>query len=46
MKLSRPEFTWGSANFVKEGEARIQYLEAVRTADNGDIQPLLKFARS
>ncbi len=46
MKLGRPEFTWGSANLVKEGEARNQYLEAIRTADNGDIQPLLEFARS
>jgi Fic-DOC domain mobile mystery protein B len=45
MKLGRPEFTWGSANLVK-GEARNKYLEAIRTADNGDIQPLLKFARS
>jgi Fic-DOC domain mobile mystery protein B len=46
MKLGRPEFTWGSTNLVKEGEARNKYLEAIRTADNGDIQPLLKFARS
>ena len=45
-KLGRPEFTWGSASLVKEGEARNQYLEAIRTADHGDIQPLLKFARS
>src|SRR5205823_4502319 len=46
MKLGRPAFTWGSANLVKEGEARTKYLEAIRAADNGDIQPLLKFARS
>ena len=46
MKLGRPAFTWGSAKLVKEGEARYKYLEAIRTADNGDIQPLLKFARS
>ena len=46
MKLDRPAFTWGSANLVKEGEARNKYLEAITTADNGDIQPLLKFARS
>jgi Fic-DOC domain mobile mystery protein B len=46
MKLGRPAFTWGSANLVKEGEARTRYLEAIRAADNGDIQPLLKFARS
>lgn len=46
IKLDRPAFTWGSANLVKEGEARNKYLEAIRIADNGDIQPLLKFARS
>jgi Fic-DOC domain mobile mystery protein B len=45
-KLGRPAFTWGSANLVSEGEARNKYLEAIRTADSGDIQPLLKFARS
>ena len=46
MKLGRPEFTWGWANLVKEGEARNQYLDTIRAADNGDIQPLLRFARS
>ncbi len=46
MKLGRPAFTWGYANLVKEGEARMKYLEAIRAADKGDIQPLLKFARS
>jgi Fic-DOC domain mobile mystery protein B len=46
MKLGRPIFTWGSANLIKEGEARTKYLEAIKAADNGDIQPLLKFARS
>lgn len=46
MKLGRPTFSWGSANLVKQGEARTRYLEAIRAADDGDIQPLLKFARS
>jgi Fic-DOC domain mobile mystery protein B len=46
MKLGRPSFTWGSANPVKEGEARTRYLEAMKAADKGDIQPLLAFARS
>lgn len=46
MKLGRPEFTWGSANLVTEGAARKRYLEAIRAADNGDIQPLFNFARS
>ena len=44
MKLGRPAFSWGSAK-VKEGEARAKYLEAIRAADQGDIQPLLKFSR-
>jgi Fic-DOC domain mobile mystery protein B len=46
MKLGQPAFTWGSANLVKDGEARTTYLEAIRAADDGDIQPLLNFARS
>jgi Fic-DOC domain mobile mystery protein B len=46
MKLGRPEFTWGFANLVKDGEARTAYLEAIRVADDGDIQPILNFARS
>ena len=46
MKLGRPAFTWGSVNLVKEGEARATYLKAIRAADDGDIQPLLNFARS
>jgi len=46
MKLGRPAFTWGSANLVREGEARVKYLEALKAADDGGIQLLLKFARS
>lgn len=46
MKLRRPAFTWGAANLVKDGEARTAYLQAIKAADNGDIQPLLNFARS
>lgn len=46
IKLSRPTFSWGSASLVKEGEARERYLEAIWAADNGDIKPLLNFARS
>ena len=46
MKLGRPAFTWGSASLVKEGEARTTYLEAIGAADDGEIQPLLNFARS
>lgn len=46
IKLGRPDFTWGSGNLVKQGEARKQYLVAIKAADNGEIQPLLLFARS
>lgn len=46
MKLSRPSFTWGAADLVKRGEARTNYLNAIRAADRGDIQPLIEFARS
>jgi Fic-DOC domain mobile mystery protein B len=46
IKLGRPAFSWGSANLVKEGEARLKYLEAIRAADKGDIEPLLTFAHS
>jgi hypothetical protein len=34
------------ANLVQEGEARNRYLAAIRAADDGDILPLLHFARS
>lgn len=46
MKLGKAAFTWGSANLVEEGATRTRYLEAIRAADNGEIQPLLQFARS
>jgi Fic-DOC domain mobile mystery protein B len=46
LKLDRPALTWGSADLVGEGASRKRYLEAIRAADNGDIQPLLSFARS
>jgi Fic-DOC domain mobile mystery protein B len=46
MKLGRPTFTWGSVSLLKEGEARGKYLQAIRTADDGDVRPLVEFARS
>lgn len=44
--LQEPIFTWGSSQLVKEDETRIIYLQALKSADRGDIQQLLKFARS
>jgi len=45
MKLGRPAFTWGSSDLIKPGEARARYLDAIRMADNGDLRPLVEFAR-
>ena len=39
-------FTWGAVNFVKNGDARSAYLNAVRAADAGEYGLLLLFARS
>ncbi len=43
---NQPVFTWGAANFAKDGEVRAEYLKAVRAADIGDIKHLIKFARA
>lgn len=45
-QLGQPPFTWGRANLVDAGETRRRYVEALRAADNHDLEPLLLFARS
>jgi Fic-DOC domain mobile mystery protein B len=45
IKFGRPTFSWGFASLVEPGAARKRYLEAIRAADNGDIRPILEFAR-
>jgi Fic-DOC domain mobile mystery protein B len=45
VKLGKPVFTWGGLSLTRPGEARERYLHAMRTADAGDIVPLLEFAR-
>jgi Fic-DOC domain mobile mystery protein B len=45
-KLGRPALTWGSASLIQVGESRRRYLAAIRAADDGDLEPLLQFARS
>ncbi len=37
------EFTWGKDNLIDESETRNKYIEALRTADRGNIQPLIDF---
>ena len=42
----RPVFTWGGREIAKAGDFRQSYIDALRAADQGDITPLLAFARS
>ena len=43
--LKQPIYTWGAANLIKHGDIRKIYLNAMKLADKGDIQPLINFAR-
>ncbi len=44
--LDQPRFSWGSGNLTHPGQCRIQYLTALREADNRDFTSLLKFVRT
>jgi len=44
--LKRPVFSWGGHGIEQEGETRSRYLESLYSANQGDIRPLLEFARS
>ena len=46
VKLGRPVFSWGRLSLIKPAEARERYLQALRTADAGDVVALIEFARS
>jgi Fic-DOC domain mobile mystery protein B len=46
VKWGGKPFTWGSGNIVSIGTARENYIKALQSADKGDVQPLLLFARS
>ncbi|PQJ81286.1 mobile mystery protein B [Polaribacter glomeratus] len=39
-------FSWQMSNMVKADETRKAYIKALRAADNGNINPLLKFAEN
>ena len=41
-----PLFSWGSSDLIHQGQARNKYLQAVKAADEGNFEPLIKFARS
>jgi Fic-DOC domain mobile mystery protein B len=44
-RLGGTRFSWGWTSLAS-GEARDKYLSALRSADRGDVGPLLKFARA
>ena len=39
-------FTWGSSDLVKSNDKRRAYINAIKKADNHDIQDLISFAKS
>lgn len=41
-----PIFSWGALNLSKESDVRVSYIKAVKAADRGNYNLLLKFARS
>lgn len=42
----KPLFTWGQSNLTEHSETRKIYISAIHEADNGNIKPLVEFARS
>jgi len=44
--FQQPVFSWGSKKLSNENDSREKYLKALRKADKGDFELLLKFARS
>jgi len=44
--FQQPVFSWGSRTLSYENESREKYLIAIRVADKGNFDLLLKFARS
>lgn len=38
-------FTWNNSDLVKPDNARKEYIDSIRQADNGSIEPLLEYAR-
>lgn len=45
-QAGRQPFSWGGAHLVGTSALRAAYVEALRKADQGDVEPLVEFARS
>jgi Fic-DOC domain mobile mystery protein B len=46
VQMGEAPFSWGRVSLTNLGETRARYIAALKAADNHDIRPLLKFARS
>lgn len=44
--FKKEAFSWNRSNMVKTDETRKKYISALKIADNGDIIPLIEFAKS
>jgi Fic-DOC domain mobile mystery protein B len=44
--FKKPVFTWGGMGLNKPGLIRASYIKAIREADQGNYEPLLRFAQS
>jgi Fic-DOC domain mobile mystery protein B len=44
--LDKEPFTWGNGDLSIEGDVRETYINALRSADNNDYEPLMNFVRS
>lgn len=45
LRMGQPRFSWGRHSLNTNGTARLDYLNALRHADQGDIRALLSFCR-
>ena len=44
--LDQEPFSWGSGSLIEEGDVRTTYIQALRSADAHDYEPLLHLVRS
>lgn len=45
-ELGDEPFSWGGSSLTNTSDLRSDYISALRAADSGDIDPLMRFARS
>lgn len=44
--LGNEPFSWNQSNMIKADQTRKNYINALREGDNGNIQPLINFAKN